>query len=87
MPTLTRRLQILIDEPRYQTLDRESRRTGKSIAELIRDSVDRVYGLDRTDRRRALEAILAEEPMRVEDWPEMKQDLVHSLLDTDTPSL
>lgn len=72
---MTRRLQILIDEPRYELLERESQRTGRSIAELIRESVDAVYGLDRAGRRDALESILAEEPMPVEDWEIMKQDM------------
>ncbi len=76
---MTRRLQILIDEPRYELLERESRRTGKSIAELIRESVDAVYGFDRAARRGALESILAEEPMPVEDWEIMKQDMMDSL--------
>ena len=76
---MTRRLQILIDEPRYELLERESQRTGRSIAELIRDSVDAVYGVDRAARRGALESILAEEPMPVEDWEIMKQDMTDTL--------
>lgn len=79
MSTMTRRLQILIDESRYELLERESQRTGRSIAELIRESVDAVYGLDRTARRSALESILAEEPMPVDDWEIMKQDMMDSL--------
>ncbi len=76
---MTRRLQILIDEPRYELLERESRRTGRSVAELIRGSVDAVYGIDRTERRAALDSLLAEEPMPVEDWAPMKRDMLDSL--------
>lgn len=79
MSTMTRRLQILVDEPRYALLERESERTGMSIAELVRDSVDRVYGVDRAARRAALDSILAEPPMPVEDWGDMKQDMVDSM--------
>jgi hypothetical protein len=76
---MTRRLQILIDEPRYEALERESRRTGRSVADLIRESVDVVYGLDRAERRAALDSLLAEEPMPVEDWDVMKQDMLDGL--------
>jgi hypothetical protein len=74
------KLQILIDEDRYELLERESERTGRPGAELIRRSVDQVYGVDRGDRRAALESLLAEGPMPVGDWDVMKQDMVGSLL-------
>jgi hypothetical protein len=83
---LSRRLQILIDEPRYQLLEREAQRTGQSIAELLRSSVDAVYGVDRADRRRALEEILAEEPMPVEEWSRMKQEMLDTLSGVDRSS-
>lgn len=75
---MTRRGQLIIDEPRYRLLERASDRTGKSIASLIRDSVDRVYGVDHQTRRAALESLLAEQPMPVADWDEVKQDMVDS---------
>ncbi len=76
---MTRRLQILIDEERYQLLERESERLGKPIAELIRDAVDQIYMTDMAYRRAAAERLLAAEPMPVEDWPTMKQDMMDSL--------
>lgn len=76
---MTHRLQVLIDEPRHQLLEREARRTGKSVARLIRESVDQVYGTDRTRRRAALDGLLEAEAMPVEDWDVMKQDLVADL--------
>lgn len=76
---MSRRVQILIDEPRYEMLERESRRTGRSVAELIRESVDRVYGVDRSARRAALDSMFAEAPMPVEDWPELKSDMIESM--------
>lgn len=79
MATMTRRLQILMDEDRYQLLDRESQHTGKPIAELIRDAIDHMYGIDRTERHAALERLLAAEPMPVEDWDSMKQDMMDSM--------
>lgn len=75
MATMSRRVQILVDEPRYEILERESRRTGRSVADLIRESVDRVYGADRARRHAALDGMFAEAPVPVEDWAEMKQEL------------
>lgn len=79
MVTMSRRLQILIDERRYDLLERESRRSGRSVAELIRESVDRVYGVDRTARQAALDTLLGEAPMPVDDWDDMKRDMIDSL--------
>lgn len=81
MPTMTRRLQILLDEERHTLLEREAERTGASIAALIRDAIDRVYRADAADRRAAFQRILDAEPMPVEDWDVMKRDLRDSLLD------
>lgn len=72
-------MQLLIDEPRYELLARESERTGKSVAELIRDSVDRVFSVDTAARRNALDSMLAEEPMPVDDWAVMKRDMLDSM--------
>ncbi len=85
MATMTRRLQILIDEERYQLLERESQRLGKPIAELIRDALDQIYVTDMASRRAAAERLLAAEPMPVEDWDVMKQDLRDSLYAADRP--
>lgn len=79
MATFSRRVQILIDEPRYEILERESRRTGRSVAELIRESVDRVYGVDRAARQAALGALLAEVPMPVGEWADMKAEMIDEL--------
>jgi hypothetical protein len=76
MGTMTRRLQILIDEQRYAILERESQRTGRPVAELIRDAVDARYGADLAARRAAFEVVLTADPMPVEDWPAMKADLL-----------
>jgi hypothetical protein len=74
--TMTHRLQILIDEPRYALLERESRRTGRPIAELIREAVDASYGVDREKRRAAADRLLAADPMPVDDWDVMQQEMM-----------
>lgn len=81
MPTMTRRLQILLDEGRHALLEREAARTGVSVAALIRDAIDRVYAVGGAERRAAVERFLALEPVPVEDWDVMKRDLRDSLFD------
>lgn len=76
MGTMTRRLQILIDEGRYAVLERESTRTGKPVAELVRDALDSRYGVDMSARRRAYETVIAAPPMPVDDWAGMKAELL-----------
>ncbi|CAN5331560.1 hypothetical protein BH23ACT9_BH23ACT9_23180 [soil metagenome] len=84
MATMTRRLQILIDDRRMDLLEREAQRTGRPIAELIRDAVDARYGVDLTERRAAYASILAADPMPVGDWAAMKQELLDTLYDDAT---
>lgn len=76
---MSQRLQILIDEPRYRILTREAERTGKSVAQLIRESVDQAYGMDRTQRSDALARLLSEKPMLVEEWATEKAALLRDL--------
>ncbi len=78
MGTMTRRVQILVDDQRYAVLARESQRTGRPVAELIRDAIDGHYGVDPESRRAAYARVLAAEPMPVEDWDVMKRDLLET---------
>jgi hypothetical protein len=67
--SLTRRLQILLDEARYQRLAAEAAARGVSVAQVIRDAIDRGVGNSPVDRAAALRRILAAEPMPVPDDP------------------
>jgi len=72
---LDHRLQILIDEERYDKLAREARRRGVSVAAVIRDAIDRLP-MDDERRRAALARILAAEPMDVPlDPAEIRHEL------------
>lgn len=64
---LTHRLQLLLDDERYERVHALARQRGTSVATVIREAIDR--GLPATERRRSAAArrILAAEPMPVAD--------------------
>lgn len=75
MRMLSHRLQILLDEERYQKLGREARRRGVSVAAVLRDAVDRLP-VDAARRQAALARILEAEPMEVPAEPaEIRREL------------
>lgn len=76
MATMTRRVQILVDDQRYALLEREAMETGRPVAELIRAAIDSRYGVDLAARKAAYRRILAADPMPVDDWAVMKEELL-----------
>jgi hypothetical protein len=62
---LSHRLQLLLDDERYERVHALARQRGTSVATVIREAIDR--GLPATQRRRSAAArrILAAEPMQV----------------------
>jgi hypothetical protein len=62
---LTHRLQLLLDDERYQRVQTLAHQRGTSVAAVIREALDR--GLPATQRRRSAAArrILAAAPMEV----------------------
>lgn len=77
MPEMTRRLQVLLDERRYEMLQRAAQRSGASVASLIREAVEQTYGTDE-DRRAAVDRFLSAEPVAVSDWVDEKRELRES---------
>lgn len=67
--SLTRRLQILLDEDRHERLLRASRERRLSVGALVREAIDQALPGDEERRRRAGRAILTAEPMEVLDDP------------------
>jgi predicted DNA-binding ribbon-helix-helix protein len=67
MCMLTHRLQLLLDDERYERVHALARQRGTSVATIIREAIDR--GLPSAQRRRsaAAQRILAAEPMEVAD--------------------
>lgn len=73
---LERRLQILIDEPRYRRLVARAREQDTSVSAVIRDAIDAAVPDDLAKKRAALKEILAAEPMPVpETVEELKAEL------------
>jgi Ribbon-helix-helix protein, copG family len=83
--SLTRRLQVLLDEERYARLERRSEETGASVGALVRRAIDETYPAGSSDPERAGEEFLAADPMPVEDWPTMKEELLRSMYDGRAP--
>lgn len=72
MATMTRRLQILLDEGRYARLEQRAVRRGASVATLVREAIDIAFPQDGPDRATAAGRILAAEPIPVTEWSTMK---------------
>ncbi len=64
MRTLDRRVQLLLDQPRYRKVAGEAKRRRVSMATVIREAIDHLPG-DTEQRRAAIAEILAAEPMQV----------------------
>ncbi|CAN5153741.1 hypothetical protein BH23ACT9_BH23ACT9_27170 [soil metagenome] len=75
MPALTNRLQLLLDDARRERLERESARTGAPVSVLVRRAIDQAYPAEPVERDAAWDRLLAAEPVPVDDWQTMKQDL------------
>lgn len=65
--TMTRRLQLLLDEERYELVAAEASRQRVSVATVIRDAIDHSLGYGSPDKTLAFETIVAAEPMDVPD--------------------
>jgi hypothetical protein len=83
MSPLTRRLQVLIDEDRYQRLRRESDRTGAPVGAIVRSAIDEKLGpaADREAMRAALDRILGAPRLagREPDWEEQKERMLDEM--------
>ncbi len=75
MRNLERRVQLLLDEPRFRKVAGEAGRRHVSVAAVIREAIDRLpAGADQ--RRAAIAEILAAEPMPLPADPaELRREL------------
>jgi hypothetical protein len=68
---LDRRLQILLDEPRYRRLEAAARARKTSVATIVREAIDLALPADLERKREAARRILEAEPV---DMPETIED-------------
>jgi predicted DNA-binding protein len=76
MSVMERRLQLLLDQERYDRVEQEARRSGRSVAAVIREAIDVRFESDFSIRAEAIRSLLEEtrEPVGVEpDWSESKE--------------
>lgn len=66
MHMLTRRLQILLDDDRYERLAAEANRRRVPVAVVVRDALDASLPVSRRRREEAARRILAAPPMAIE---------------------
>jgi hypothetical protein len=76
MHMLERRLQILLDDARYQRVAAEASHRGVSVAAVIREAIDRALPATAPQRRAAAERILSAPDMPVPADPsELRAEL------------
>jgi hypothetical protein len=79
---LNRRLQILVDNQRFDRLAEESKRTGAPVGELVRRAIDREFPARDTERERAGQRLLAMAPPpgQEPDWEDQKRETLDAPL-------
>jgi hypothetical protein len=65
MSMLTRRLQVLLDEPRYRRLEAAARRRQVPVATVVREAIDRDLDVPTLGRHAAGRRFLEAPPMKV----------------------
>ena len=75
MSMYERRLQVLIDEPRYRRLAARARERKVSVAEVVREAIDLAVPADAAGKRAAWQRIKAAPRMPVPDVDELQAEL------------
>ena len=73
-----RRLQILLDEPRYRRVAAAAKARNMSVAAVIRDAIDQAVPVDAEANRKAWRELMAHEPIEA---PETVEELKEKLDD------
>jgi plasmid stability protein len=74
--SLTRRTQLLLDDELHRRLRETAAQRGISMGALIREAIDEKLSSVQDDRAQAIDELLAAEPMPVDDWPVMKEEML-----------
>ena len=73
--SLSRRLQILLDEEQHARLTQRAKTEGRSVGALIREAIDLVWTGPNLSKAALLEEILAAGPMPVPEPDELKREI------------
>lgn len=79
---MERRLQLLLDQTRYQRVADEAARSGRSVAAVIREAIDMRFPSGDGERRQRLAELLdsSEAPVAPgESWETIKAEMHHHL--------
>ncbi len=79
MPQLTRRTQLLLDDDLHRHLRETAAQRGISLGALIREAIDEKLSRVQDDCAKAIDELLAAEPMPVDDWPIMKRQMIEDM--------
>jgi predicted DNA-binding protein len=74
--SLTRRTQLLLDDDLHKRLREIAAQRGISMGALIREAIEEKLAGMQDARSKAFARLLEAEPMPVDDWPVMKQEIV-----------
>lgn len=76
MPTLTKRVQVLLEPPQFARLEEIAKVRKSSVGALIREAVEKEYF--RTDRKERLAAVerMAAMTLPVADWEQMERESI-----------
>jgi predicted transcriptional regulator len=77
--SLTRRTQLLLDDDLHRRLREIAAQRGISMGALIREAIDEKLSQVQDDRAKAIDELLAAEPMPVQDWPIMKRQMIEDM--------
>lgn len=72
---LTRRLQVLLDQDRYDRLAAEAERRSVPVAVVVREAIDAAFPNGADERAAAARAILTAPPMDLPDPPGLRREL------------
>lgn len=84
MSVMEKRLQLLLDAHRYELVSAEARRTGRSVASVIREAIDLRFAEEEARARRAAALgefldLIDEDPGPAANWREIKAELEDDL--------
>ncbi len=79
MATLTRRLQILVEERRFARLEQLARQRNTTVAALVREALDLAFKDDIADASAAADSFLGRPPIDLGGWDDAKRDIEDAL--------